>query len=86
VNNYLFPFQGHPPSLDLPGLRKQALNDLPHALLASPSDIETHRHSEAHRPTTDIRTHRQTTLVGSCAARRRHNGSVLSSASTSEPP
>jgi hypothetical protein len=25
VNNYLFPFQGHPPSLDLPGLQKQAL-------------------------------------------------------------
>jgi hypothetical protein len=25
VNNYLFPFQGHPPSLDLAGLQKQAL-------------------------------------------------------------
>jgi hypothetical protein len=28
VNNYLFPFQGHPPSLGLPGLRKQALEAL----------------------------------------------------------
>lgn len=25
VNNYLFPFQGHPPSLDLPGLQEQAV-------------------------------------------------------------
>jgi hypothetical protein len=25
VNNYLFPFQGHPPSLNQPRLQKQAL-------------------------------------------------------------
>jgi pilus assembly protein CpaF len=40
VNNYLFPFQGHPPSLDLPGLQKQALKFGESTLHANtPSDV-----------------------------------------------